>query len=366
MRKAKIFMFSLLVSMVALTGCGKKNNLSPEDTIKKAISNMQSAENYKMTANFNITTKFGNSSIAMSADLDGIVDVKNKINKYNIKAGALGIESETEQYIKTDGDEVITYEKDADGNWTKQVSSDATSGDMTNNLPAILNSGNNIKELKADKNNYYYEITIGADAMKDMFSLMDDTDLDDLDNFDGKFIINVGINKKSYNYASISMDMTDLLNSVSSDAEYTKVELVINFSDYNKAGQVEIPAEVIENAKEESDIDFSTYGFDEDDYEEVLVCEGQDSDDTASLNATIYIGFNDGLSETSYAELQYDFNNEDDATEFYNEASEGEYDGVFKYNNTVSLTYTEDIDASEQTSYESWKANLEGEGFVCE
>ena len=44
MKNIKYILMTLLVSMVALTGCGKKNSLSPKETFEKTAANMKTVE----------------------------------------------------------------------------------------------------------------------------------------------------------------------------------------------------------------------------------------------------------------------------------------------------------------------------------
>lgn len=366
MKKTKYLIVGLLVSVLAITGCSKKgNDLSVEETFKKAVNNVNSAENFKMKIAMNIGMKAEGLTMDMSVNLDSISDIKNGKSKMTMSMNMLGMNYETEAYTDTTSEsgKTITYTKGMDGTWSKTVS-DTQNADTNSSIEFLknLDSNNGIKQLKADKNNYNYEVTINADTFKSLMSEMDDSNVY-ADALKGDVKIKVSIDKKTYNYSQISMDMTDMMKEYMKEAqegvEITKAEFIISFSDYNKAGNVEIPSDVINAAKEDDDWNWDNDGlFDDSDYDKVLTCTNEEG------NAA-KVGFIDDKSVLVHVEISYNFDSIEEANEYYDEYETEENESKFKLGSTVTITYDETILEDEQLSYDEVKEAFIAKGLTC-
>ena len=389
MFKVKYIFVALLVSMVALTGCGKKNSLSPEEVMKKARENAMSAENYKMKMDFSVGVKSSGMSMEIGIGVDGVIDVKNEMTKMNMTAKIFGMEVESEMYTdsKSEDGKVITYTLN-DDEWTKTVE-DATeeNEEASKKLFDILSEDNKIKELDSDKENYNYEITIDSDTLKELMSVVaDDVIETDVESIKGDMVLKISIDKDTYNYSKISMDMKEILQSAmaedtdSEDVEISKAEFIIEFSDFNKAGKVEIPSDVIENAVEEDDFDFDYdydddttidfdggFEFDEADYDTVLSCSMEETEEGVEMTTEILVGFNNDTSVAGYYDLGYVFENTEDAEEFYNSYEREPHEMVLQGGSSVFISGSEEFtDEDEKMSYADAKSFYESIGMVCE
>lgn len=373
MSKLKYVTMLLLVSVLALTGCNKKNSLSADETIKKAVAYMESVENYKMKASISMGIKSSGISMDMSFDMNGTYDAKNGISKMNMSTNMFGMAIETESYsdTKSEPGKVITYTKDAEGNWSKEISdaSEDNSEDTKKLLEKMLSSGN-IKEVKADKSNYNYEVTINSDTLKSMMDFMgNEIDEISLDSFKGDIVVKISLDKKTYAYSKMSMDMTDMLKQTlasSSDmqgVEFSKAEFVITFSDYNNAGSVEIPKEALE--AEEDDIVYNNSEFNEDDYDRVLTCKVSNNDDGIDASMDLLIGFNNDISVAGYYKVERKFDSNDEANEFYDEYDPEDGEDVSVNGNVVSITYFGQLDEDEQMSYDDASSYYNYAGYSC-
>lgn len=369
MKKTKYLIVGLLVSIFAITGCSKKNDLSVEETFKKAVNNVNSAENFKMNIAMNIGVKAEGLTMDMNVKLDSISDIKNGKTKMTMGMNMLGISYETEMYTDTtsESDKTITYTKDTNGNWSKTVT-DTVDADTNSSTEFLKNLADNdsIKQLKADKDNYNYEVTINADTLKSLMSEMNSDDTIatvDTSALKGDIKIKVSIDKDTYNYSQISMDMTDMMKKYMKElqegVEVTKAEFIINFSDYNKAGTVTIPdealnANVIEDDWNWDDGEF----FDDSDYDKVLTC-------TAEEGNIAKVGFIDDKSILVYVEKSYNFDSIEEARKYYDEYETEVGESKVVLGSTVTISYSEIIDENEQLNYDETKAAFTSQGLTC-
>ena len=388
MKKLKYLVAALLIGAVTLTGCGKKETISPEDAIKKAQNTMKTVDNYKMDMSVDAAIKAQGMSLEINLSLNGTIDEKNGKAKMTMTANALGMDINTEMYTDTKSEEgkSITYTKQEDGTWSKSISERTeVNADVSDAMLEVINSGSNVKSVKADsKAVNTYEITIPAEKLASLMDMAGTNDVTSIDtsSLKGNVVLRVSIDKKTNNFTKLYMDMKDLLSSTMSENEDIKVEIskaefTINFSDYNKAGNVTIPSDVIENATESEDYDydfgddddfnFNTTEFDENDYEKVLKCTYTETNEDVKGEAVMNVGFKNSIATTIYSEQKYTFNSAEEAEAFYDDYETEDGENISRANNVVSVTsIIEKEDDDEEMSYEKAKSSIEAEGFTCE
>lgn len=387
MKKLKYLVAALFIGAVTLTGCGKKETISPEDAIKKAQNAMKTVDNYKMDMSIDAGIKAQGMSLEVNFSLNGTIDEKNGKAKMTMTANALGMDINTEMYTDTKSEKGknISYAKQEDGAWKKSVSdSTEVNADVSNAMLEVINSGSNVKSVKADsKDVNTYEITIPAEKLASLMDMAGTNDVTSIDasSLKGNVVLRVSIDKKTNNFTKLYMDMKDLLSSTMSEnedikLEISKAEFTINFSDYNKAGNVTIPSDVIENATEDDDDDynfddddfnFNTTEFDENDYEKVLKCTYTETNEDVKGEAVTNVGFKDSIATTIYSEQKYTFNSAEEAEAFYDDYETGDGENISRTDNVVSVTsIIEKEDDDEEMSYEEAKSSIEAEGFTCE
>lgn len=387
MKKLKYLVAALFIGAVTLTGCGKKETISPEDAIKKAQNAMKTVDNYKMDMSIDAGIKAQGMSLEVNFSLNGTIDEKNGKAKMTMTANALGMDINTEMYTDTKSEKGknISYAKQEDGTWKKSVSdSTEVNADVSNAMLEVINSGSNVKSVKADsKDVNTYEITIPAEKLASLMDMAGTNDVTSIDasSLKGNVVLRVSIDKKTNNFTKLYMDMKDLLSSTMSEnedikLEISKAEFTINFSDYNKAGNVTIPSDVIENATEDDDDDynfddddfnFNTTEFDENDYEKVLKCTYTETNEDVKGEAVTNVGFKDSIATTIYSEQKYTFNSAEEAEAFYDDYETGDGENISRTDNVVSVTsIIEKEDDDEEMSYEEAKSSIEAEGFTCE
>lgn len=313
MKKFKYIMIFMLVSMVALTGCGKKNSLSPSESVKQAKEKMEKLDNYNMKAELIVGIASGDVSMDIKVNMDGSVDVKNKKSYVKTSMDLLGNSQESEAYSTEVDGIVTTYSKDNDGNWTLSTSETNSTSDITNSALAILTNGEKLKELKADDKNYNYQINISVDELKKLAGNTDDS-LNLLDGVDlsGDLVVKFSIDKENGYYTKMSIDMKDLLKNVTKDLgeeasslQISKAEFNFEFLDFNKAKAIEIPAEALET---DSKIDNNSGNVADLDSSDVK-CTLEEDGSKSTMSASITDGY---VSIINMSQIE-EFETEEDA-----------------------------------------------------
>ncbi len=373
MKSLRVLFATLLVSLVALTGCGKKNELKPTEAIEKAAKNMQTLENYKVTVKLNLGMASGEEKVNVSLDADGIVDMKNKTMKMAMAAKAMGESVDTEMYMDFSKENFVAYAKQEDGSWVKSTADNSMASGSTESIDATFEQLD-IKEVGSDKNNYNYEISLKEDTIKEILDSMKDQLENvpiDVEGLIKDITIKYSIDKETGNYSKFSIDLESMLKKVIDevikqsgqdvDIKIDAANFEITISDYNKAGSVEIPSEVIENA-------VSELGSEDDPTTEINVktCTLTSNEDGYEGLETVTIGLDDNnIVESIDSEVVLKFDDEEAAQLFYDEVSDSEeYDGVFKFNNSITLTSSEEI--TDDVNYETTKKEFEDLGYTCE
>lgn len=377
MKKLRYLVAALFIGAVTLTGCGKKETLKPEDAIKKAQDTMKTAENYKIDMSVDAGIKTQGMSFDINLKLDGQIDVKNGKFKMTMSTSFLGEDINAEMYVDSKNEEgkIISYTKDEDGTWTKTITDIKEDTDVSNAMMSIINLGDNIKSVKSDdKNVNTYETTISAEQLASLMEMAAEEDVSSIDTsmLKGNVVLRISIDKKTNNITTLYVDMKELLTSALAtnsdiEMEFSKAEFTINFVDVNKAGDVTIPSDVIENAVDVSDDDYTTSNFDEDAYDKVLKCSYTGFDEVADVDMTMEVGFINDVTTTVYYEAEYTFNSNEDAEAFYDEYELSDNENISYINNTVVLSSIEEKDFEDDNiSYADAKKEIEEMGFTCE
>lgn len=374
MRKIKYFIVALLVSMVALTGCSKKNSLSPSEAINKAVKNIQESKNYKMTLDMTIGMSMGESmSFETSINGDIAVDTENGITYTKMIANALGQQATNETYVdtKSQNGKMIVYTKvSTDDNWTKTESDYNEDKINYGRFFEKLEKSKNIKELNPDKNNYNYEVTVSAEDFKELASSIGDNEsLSTLSELKGDLKIKISIDKETGNYSKLYVDMKKLMEeamntSGAQGVKITKAEFTFIVSDLNKAGEIKIPSEAL-NAKTNNEEENNINSFVYDDYDEVLTCSASEE----NITSEITFGFINDKYAKAYEEINQTFDTETEAEELYEELNEENEENQFVYrlDKKVSITtYYDPEDDQKDYTYSDVKSIFEGNGYICE
>ena len=369
MKKIRNLVLIFLVGIIAITGCSKKNKLAPSEALKKAAGQLNTTDNYKMGISLGMAFALGESmSVDMNASGSVIVDVKNGLSYTKISVNMTGEEATTETYTDTkskDGKLIVYAKTSDDDKWVKSETAFVNQNNQFNEFFNNLVNSENIKELKADKDNYNYELTISSDQLKQITSLYGTDDMGLTNGNTDSFKMNISIDKETGNYSKISVDMTDIIKNATGNiaaVKITKAEFAITISDINKAEAIKIPEAAL-NVDEDDDLQIIN-SFATDDYDKTVTCSIKND----SIESEIVFGLNNDKYVKSLEETVYTFDTDAAAESFWNEQSTKDNDkSIFHMNNKVIISNYHDAEGQEKDYTTSdLKAMLEKDGYLCE
>ncbi len=256
MKKSK-WLVALFVSVVALTGCGKTENV--KEVFATAEKKMDALSNFTMKMEMNIGVKSSGVEMTIPTTIETKMDVKSKTSKMNMSVEMMGMKLSTEGYTQTVDGKVITYTKEMMGDtWTKEISDD----DDSNDVLSIAEHAKKIEKKKSDdKAANCYQLTI---SKEDMTALLGTMGADSVEEYqiEKDVVIDAYIDKESNYITKIVMDLKDVMT-VEEDVELTSATITITIYDFDKVGTITIPEEVIQNAQEEAE--GNDWNFDDED-----------------------------------------------------------------------------------------------------
>ncbi len=226
-----------VISLLLITGCGEK-----EDYFETAKKNMQELKSYSMNIDVEMQMKTGGITINLPITLSSDVDVTNKISKMEMSTELMGTNISSTAYVDgTDENNVIQYSSTDGTNWTK------TKVENNNNQANNLVNADNLKEIKSDDKDYYvYEATLDKDKMTGIIG-EDLTDNDIMGSIDitNNITFKYYINKKTKYVEKIVAELNDVMNvtdeASGQEAELTKLNFEITFSNFNEVKEIVIP-----------------------------------------------------------------------------------------------------------------------------
>lgn len=268
LKKLLIVTFAFL-TLLTLTGCDKKyskSKLTPQEALTKSQEVTKNVDNYnlgmKVELGFDASIYGIDMSMDLSVNVDSKIDMKNQRAYMSIDTSTEGKKEKQEIYIVYDKENktVTTYTSSKDG-WSKVVANSEVDNiqDYSKEITDILLNSVAIEQKDADKDNYNYELTLNkADLMKLLsYSNMNESMDNVLSNISGNLKLNLSLNKNDYSLNKLSIDLLDILNSVKVEGiKYNKCGYEITFSNYGKVGNIEVPEDVVKNAKEKTEQDF--------------------------------------------------------------------------------------------------------------
>ncbi len=260
MKKSK-WLATLLVSVLALTGCGSKNDKNASEVLDAARKQMNELSNYSMKMEMKMGIKAEGMTMEIPVVVDAKIDAKSKTGKMTTTASMFGMESTTEGYTQVVDGKTITYSKgnyefDGEQVWTKETSEDETN---YNEFVAITKFGTKLEKKKSDdKNADHYQVTISKEKMKELMSesssLMGDMDFESA-NIKNDVVLDIYVDKESNYITKLSMDLKDVISMEDTEVamEISECSLTFTFSDFDKVGTITIPEDVVTSAIDQSD-----------------------------------------------------------------------------------------------------------------
>ena len=276
-----------------LTGCGEK--VTAESLINGISETMNAENNYidaDLTLDVDASAKFdllgSDTSMNIGMELDSNIKADDSTSfldgNVTINMFGMDIEQPLKTYAQKNEDGTVTtytYDEDSE-TWTYSTESleNTDMPNMTKSFDASIFS--NLELEETDKKSDIYVVNANL-SMKDFMNEFDmeellsdysesETDISEFEyiTYDVKFKFNKSDKKLISIEFSIDEFSTD-------EMSIEKFELKLNINEYGTKKTVEIPQDVIDNAKEEEDIDMSGF-FDE--YDDTDGIEDFEYDDT--------------------------------------------------------------------------------------
>lgn len=242
--KKRFMMVVATLSMVLMaTGCMN----SPESILKKASKNMSKLDNYAMNMKMDMGVKSSGVEMNVPVSLDAKVDQKNDITYMSTSVEVMGFKVTTDSYIDSRKEgETITYTKSLEEEdvWEKEVEEEEEAN--PSNIQELVTKGTKIeKKDSEDKNTLYYQVTISKEEMtKMMEESAAGEDMTEGMEISGDVVIDVYIDKSEKLIKKMHIDFAKFMTVEDEEAELTKFDFEVTFDEYNKVGDVKIPAEV--------------------------------------------------------------------------------------------------------------------------
>ncbi len=281
MKKSLKYLGMFLLTVLMITGCGKKEERKAEDVLKEAEGKLEAANSYKIDVKVNMGMNV--SGISANYDMDMNYDVyyndkdhKDLVLHYIVKIPMNN--SEVESYVEQNGNKATSYMK-SDDEW--KYTTEEASEELANlNIDQFDFDYSSVRYEDSDKEGYKKIVaTITSDDINKMIETLkpfledslteEEEDLSALTdlNFDTDFVINYYL--KNDEIKIMEMDMSDLMNELLSkplqdatasndNADSLELEALKNMKmtfkmtatikDVNKLDKITIPEEVKKNA----------------------------------------------------------------------------------------------------------------------
>lgn len=278
MKKKIIALLLMMVMILSMSACGTKNGKnSIGDVLTKAQENSNNAKSMDVTGTMKITMSADGETLDMTTDMNMAIftdPYKAKISM-TLGMGVLGTQS-TEMYLIPDEDKYYTYIQ-ANNEWYKQEMNksafeSSVSGYNSTVYTDILTECEKdftMSEVEEDgKSLYKLEGKLTGESMKKLIEatgaldqLKDsglDTSVASVYENAGDLKIVVYIQKDTYEFYKISMDMKEMMegimNNTSTDASKTvtidNCTMDMEYTNINSATEFELP----EEAKDAPDV----------------------------------------------------------------------------------------------------------------
>lgn len=244
MKKFKILACFLIAGLL-VTGCGKesegkKEETNAKDVVNQALEKVKSLDSFHVSTTMTMQFSVDGESVSDTTSMEEDYDVKNH-KKYTFLTSAVENEQyETQTYTEYNDNQAVAYTSSDDTNWYKTTASESMPT-LYDELKVLSNS-DDIKKTKEKDNITTYEIIFNQETTKTMLK---DLDLElPEENVEYKnTVVQLEIDKNQ----NIVYYSTVL--SVTLDGQTVTINMDSRFSEFNSVGDLEIPQEIIDNAK---------------------------------------------------------------------------------------------------------------------
>lgn len=227
------YLVLLLITVLCVTGCGEK---TPEQLLDSAIEKMSKVNSYKSKVEMEV----GSDLFSQVINIEGEY-AKNSSHEI-LKITLAGNSGEQETYTIQKDDKFYTYTNINGKEWTYSVTD--VNKEKNSNINNIASNYKSVKKVKSEKEGYTkLEVVLDNSSLKDLID--EEESLDGID-ITKDLTANIYI-KDGY----IAIMKIDLRNTLTDDyaEDITKYTMYLEWSNYNKVTEIEIPEEVTKDAK---------------------------------------------------------------------------------------------------------------------
>lgn len=258
MKRSLKLLSLLLLLVVVMTGCGKKD---PKTQLENALEKMEDVKGVtlKMDANIEATSEGTTMTMAIGMNGDFYGEGKEAAGHYTANISLFGMNQEVEMYTEVKDGYVYNYTKSEDG-WTYTKNEYKETEFEKDDLTEILDKAKTIKEEKSDKDGYTkLVVTVSKEtineAMKDE-SVASALDSEESVELKEDFSFNVYLKDGYVSIVEIDLGkvIMDSMTSEETEGNDMKATLTVELTNYNKVEKITVPEEVTKNAKEETAI----------------------------------------------------------------------------------------------------------------
>lgn len=237
MKKSKILAGALAL-MLAVTGCGSKTT-DKVDVVKNATEKMKGLDNYHIAMTIDMSFEENGVSASFTVNTEQDYDVKNNTSYMLTSTSMLGMDMESHNYTEVKDGKTTVYTSEDGESWVKQITEEDTNSNFDFDL---MSKTKDVKTEKEENGVTTYTATLDQEATKE---LLKDMDMDSEEGIEVKeTTIKFSVDKDGY------MTRYEITVPVTAEGQTSTVKMTAKFSEFNKVGDIVIPQEVIDNAKD--------------------------------------------------------------------------------------------------------------------
>jgi len=244
----------LLIAVFMLVGCQEVNDLIKIQKANREINEIQIDMEVESDAevDLNITDKVG-FDLALQLGLDVSIEMSKGVTHSFSTINAFGMGITLEQYSQTEDGQRVIYTNFFDI-WSKEVAGDSEFMDLYFDAGEFLKALNgsfkiiepitvNDKELKQMR------LTMTIEDVENIFGIeyttpsMSEEEISEV--LAKEITVILGYTEETYLIERVELDLINLFDDVSEEANFTTFSMILSFSRHNEIGDIVIPEEVL-------------------------------------------------------------------------------------------------------------------------
>ena len=260
MRKKIVWLLAsvMLLSAVALGGCGSKNEVTAESLVKEANANMEKAKSYAGDLDMEMSMNLSSEGVSMDMDMgmEGTFEGMSEPEIFHMKGSMdmsmLGVSVDMDMYAQVEGEKAISYICIMN-EWMKTESE--VSDSSVQDIYTVVGDGTDMTlaeetETIGDQEVYVLTSTITGEEFEQIMGIMDSvaSGAGEMDWSEVQADVTMKIYKDTVLPASVSIEMSDSGEGVESDGltiKFNGISIVMNYTDFDTIDSITIPEEAL-------------------------------------------------------------------------------------------------------------------------